>query len=146
MCLQECPSSAVISSKALGIFLEFLQHSRTQRANLYSSALGETVKWKNFIIDDASQHHSVSHLSFLGSLSIGPSSPLSSSGDHLPHSEVCLSSLSTSPILMPHLELSTPEGSNPSELSWPLSTKLLSTSDDEFASARPQMDQLNLNN
>lgn len=94
MCLQECPSTAVISFKTLGLFLEFLWAGKRQRANLCSSALGKPMKWKKRHCWCCLLTHPVSHLSFGGLSLYWVIFTVTPGG----HSEPCLSPLSTSSI------------------------------------------------
>lgn len=122
MCLQECP--AVISSKALGIYIYnifFLNFSNPaeNKEQIYIS-----LPWAKLSSGKALLLMLLpTWLIFSRSLS----------GDELPHSALQLSPLSTSPGLMPHLELFTPGGIHPAELSWLLSTEGLPISRDDSA-------------
>lgn len=80
-------------------------------------------KWKIFIVMLPFNSTLSVFFSFLDSTSwLGPSSPLSLSGDQLPHPEPCVSPISTVPILTHYLEPSIPKST---KQLWSLSTKLL---------------------
>lgn len=128
--------------QGFGIFF-FLQPSRKPRAHVDASSLGNTVNWKNFMVEAASLR--------AGSL-IWPVLPPGPSSPRYPQGISALilqpSSLPLPPPrLMPHLDLSTPEGTHLPELSQPLSAKVLPISSDNFAfNYSLRGTQLNLSN